>query len=264
MLRDRRETFSWADVSPIATDLRQRLVLSKLGDAKDLDGPLERARPALEEVARRGGDPRFVLTVLATARWRRLRSPGQKFPRWIRDLQRLTGDEELHKLVELGVTPRGQFRPVVEAALRFLQSFPWQDVGLFDTSTTGRKRQNARWVSRRSEQALAVIAWHLKTGTTAKRTDLVLLARLAEAFNLIRSTESPPVDAVKQRLKRIKADYYQKFVIPGMRSGFHDNHRFIAWQSRDAAVKRCGTACFPNAPDDDPWEQNLVRLEPSS
>ncbi len=74
----------------------------------------------------------------------------------------------------------------------------------------------------------------------------------------------PPVDAVKQRLKLIKGDYYQKFAIPGMRSWFHNNHRFIAWQSRDAAVKRCGTACFPNAPDDDPWEQNLVRLEPSS
>jgi hypothetical protein len=89
-----------------------------------------------------------------------------------------------------------------------------------------------------------------------------LLAELAEAFGLIRSDESPPVDAVKQRLKRIKDDYYDKFVIPTMRIGFHDNHRFIAWQSGDAGAKRCGTACFPNSPDDDPWEQNLVKIDP--
>ena len=266
MPRDRTEKFSWSDVSPIATDLRERLVSSKLGDPRELDERLERARPALEQVALRGGDPRFVLMVLGHARWRRLRPPGEKFARWIRDLQRLAGDDELHNVVELGITPKGQFKPIVESAARFLQSFPWQDVGLFDTSTTGRKKENARWVSRRTDGALAVITWHLKTGTTTKKNHLIVLARLAEAFDLIqsRTRESPPLDAVKQRLKRIKSDYYDKFVIPSMRIAFHDNHRFIAWRSADVTVKRCGTACFPNSSADDPWEQSLVRLAPGA
>jgi len=68
------------------------------------------------------------------------------------------------------------------------------------------------------------------------------------------------VEAVKQRLKRIKGDYYEKFVIPSRRSEFHTNHCFVAWRSGEAILRRCGTACFPNAPVEDRWERDYVRV----
>ncbi len=114
-----------------------------------------------------------------------------------------------------------------------------------------------------ADAALAVLAWHVRTGTKARRTDLVLLAKLIEAFDLLRSRsgETPPVEVVKQRLKRIKGnDYYEKFIVPSRRGEFHTNHCFAAWQSGEAVLRRCGTACFPNAPVEDWWDRDLLRV----
>jgi hypothetical protein len=151
----------------------------------------------------------------------------------------------------------------VANTLDFLRSFVWQDEGVFESKTTRWTAETARWRSRGADAALAVLAWHVRTGTKGRRTDLVLLAKLIEAFDLIRSRsgETPPVEAVKQRLKRIKGnDYYEKFVVPSRRGEFHTNHCFAAWQSGEAVLRRCGTACFPNAPVEDWWDRDLLRV----
>ncbi|OGA05225.1 MAG: hypothetical protein A3I00_07745 [Betaproteobacteria bacterium RIFCSPLOWO2_02_FULL_64_12] len=252
MDRDRTSDFSWADLSPIAEDLRERVVRMKLGQPKAFDEALERARPALEKVGRLGGDPRFALAVLVSARWRRLRSPGKRFPRWIRDLERLASDEELAQLLQGSREPRGQLKAAVDDALRHLRSLVWMDDSVFESSSTRRTEETHRWTSRHTDAALAILAWHLRTGTRARQMNAVLLAELADAFNLIRTRggEPPPVEAVEQRLKRIKGDYYEKFAIPRYRRTFHDQHRFLASKSGDAALKRCGTACPENPPPD--------------
>ena len=262
MLRDGNGEISWAELSLFAADLRDRLISHNLGNPGDFDRALDRVRPALEALARQGGDPRFALGVLVSARWRRLRAPGKHFPRWIRTLERLSVADELHRLVHGAQNPRGQLKAAVDDTLQFLRGFVWQDEGIFESTTTRRTEENARWASRRSDEALAVLAWHVRAGTTARRTDLILLASLVEAFDLIRSRsgETPPVEAVKQRLKRIKGDYYQKFVIPRRRSEFHTNHCFVAWQLQQGVLQRCGTACYPNSPPEDWWERHLIRV----
>ncbi len=262
MLRDRTGEISWAELSLFASDLRERLVASKLGGPGEFDRALVQARPALEELLGRGGDPRFALAVLVAARWRRLQSPSADLSKWVRALERLADSDELARLLQGAHEPRGQLMAAVANTLEFLRGFVWQDEGVFESKTTRWTAETARWRSRGADAALAVLAWHLRAGTKARRTDLVLLARLIEAFDLIRSRggETPPVEAVKQRLKRLRGnDYYEKFVIPSRRREFHTNHCFAAWQSGDAVLRRCGTACFPNAPVEDWWERNLVR-----
>ena len=97
MLRDRTGEISWTELSLFAGDLRERVASSKLGNPGEFDRALAGARPALEDLSRLGGDPRFALGVLVAARWRRLRSPGANFPKWIRALERLSGSEELDR-----------------------------------------------------------------------------------------------------------------------------------------------------------------------
>jgi hypothetical protein len=250
MLRDRTGEISSTELSRFVAYLRERVVSSKLGSPGAFDGALARARPPLEELSRRGGDPRFALAVLVAARWRRLRSPGANFPKWIRTLERLAGWDELARLLQGAHDPRGQLMAAVANTLEFLRSFVWQDEGVFGSKTTRWTADTARWRSRGADAALAVLGWHVRVGTKARRTDLVLLARLIEAFDLIRSRsgETPPVEAVTQRLNRLKGnDYYEKFVIPSRRSEFHTHHCFAARQLGEAVLERCGTACFPNA-----------------
>ena len=253
MRRDGTEEILWPDLSPIAADIRERLALATLAKPAEFDTALSRALPALAEVRQRGGDPRFVLGVLVSARWRRLRPPGAKFPQWIRTLKQLAADEELHRLIGTGADPRSQLKAAASDAMRFLESFVWQDEGPFDSITTGRSVESARWASRRTDQAIAVLAWHLQRGVTTRKGYLILLAQLLEAFNLIvsRGGESPPVEAVKQRVKRMKGDYYQKFAIPRYRFMFHENHGFLAQRLRDDRLKQCGTAC-PRQPATQP------------
>jgi len=187
MLRDRTGEISWTELSLFAGDLRERVASSKLGNPGEFDRALAGARPALQDLSRLGGDPRFALGVLVSARWRRLRSPGANFPKWIRALERLSGSEELDRLLQGSQEPRGRLKVAVADALQFLRSFVWQDEGVFESITTRWTEDTARWHSRRADAALAVLAWHVRAGTTARRTDLVLLAKLVEAFDLLRS-----------------------------------------------------------------------------
>jgi hypothetical protein len=255
-LRDRTAEFSWADVSPVAADLRERLVSRNLGNATEFDRAVERARRPLEEVARLGGDPRFVIMVLVSARWRKLRTPGRQFRRWIRALELVATDEELHELLKAQDAPRAQLQAAADDAVQFLKRFVSMDEDIMGGMTTLRTEESRRWSSRWVEHALAVIAWHLKHGTRAKPGAVLrILAEFADAFALIRSRggETPPVEAVQQRLKRIKDDYYTKFAVPTARTSFHDLHRFLAWKSQDAGLARCGSACVPGAISDEPW-----------
>jgi hypothetical protein len=247
MRRDRTGEVDWGDLSLFASDIRERLLADKLATAAEFDAALGRARPALTEVERRGGDPRFVLGVLASARWRRLRSPGARFPQWIKTLKLVAGDDELHRLIGIGQDPRSQLRVAAADAVRFLEGFVWQDAGPFDSVTTRRSVENARWISGRADQAIAVLGWHLRNRVSSRKGYVTVLAELVEAFELIisRRNESPPVEAVKQRMKRMKGDYYQKFVIPRYRLMFHENHMFLSQRFGSEGLKQCGRACFP-------------------
>ncbi len=250
MRRDKTEKISRAEVSLVAAALRERLEHLRRGSGGEVDRILAQARPLLEEVAERGGDPRFVLRVLASARWRRLRPPGTKFPRWIRLLERLARDDELHRLLATNDVPRGALKAASADALAFLKSFTWMDEGPFDSSTTRRDVEGERWRSQHVRRAAAVLNWHLREGTSGRYDRVHLLARLLTAFGLVqsRTAEAAPVETVRKRLQRIEGDYYERFAIPVERITFHEFHQLLAVEQPDSPLGRCGTACPPSSP----------------
>lgn len=238
-------------MSPFVGDIRERLQTLKPDAVSEFNQDLDSARPDLERLARWGGDPRFALCVLAGARWRRLRAPGEQFPSWIRTLSRLARDEELYRLLGRPETPRGRLREAVGDALGFLQSFVWQDAGIFESRTTRRHREGPRGVSHHVERAAAVLFWHLKRGTSGRFDRVTMLTNLLLGFRLIRASDRDalPVERVKKRLQRLDSGYYDKFVIPTERVFFHELHIALSEEAEPSKPLRCGTACSGSTPE---------------
>ncbi len=126
--RDRTTKFSWAELSSLLTYLRQEVEEVRAEAGRGFDEALIKIRKPLERLAAHGGDPRFALVALVSARWRSVRSPGADIERGRRLLGRLAAEAELLKLLEGTVAPH--FKSAVEESLKFLKSFPWQDRGV--------------------------------------------------------------------------------------------------------------------------------------
>ena len=237
--RDKTLVISWEDLSPFVTDIHERLKLAGLGSrgVGELDVTLVHARPALEELARHGGDPRFALYVLATARWRRLSPHEPRAPAWRKALEALEGDEALHRQLQHREAPRARLRAALGDALDFLRTLGWQDEGLFDSRRTRKTAGGPRWAGRHMDRAAAVLKWHVHTGTNGRWDRLAWLARMLQTFGLIApfGGDPVPVERVKKRLQRLDTGYVTKFVIPDGRIFFHTLHTDLG--------AGCGSAC---------------------
>lgn len=239
-----------AQLPAFADDICERLELFWIGGAADCRRLLGVIRPYLEGLAGRGGDPRFALGVMAGARWRRLRPPGERFPEWIRMLDRLSGQDDLYRLIGQPKEARAHLRGAVTDALAFLRAFGWQDEGIFESRGTRAQRKTPRWGSRHTDRATAVLHWHLRNGTQGRWDRLSLLASLLQGFEFIKagSGEDVPVESVKKRVQRLDQDYFLRFVIPIERLSFHEWHTHLGKETGQADLERCGTACVPAAP----------------
>lgn len=248
--RDRSRSFSWADLSSLASYLRQEVEDVRVGAGRGFSESLTKIRHPLERLAAHGGDPRFALVVLVSARWRSVRSPGADVQRGRRLLERLAADAELLKLLR-GVAP--ELKRTAEESLKFLKSFSWQDRGVFDSWGTGWQHADRRRESSHATRAAAVLDWHLRLGTTGRWHRRALLAQLLDGAGLLRYRHAgDAVEQVNRRLGRIKDDYYDKFAVPTARLIFHDIHRGLGITLDDASLRRCGTACPEFDPPDDP------------
>lgn len=259
--RDRTTNFSWAEMSSLLAYLRQEVEAIRAGSGRAFDDALTKIRKPLERLAGHGGDPRFVMVTLVSARWRSVRSPGRDIERGRRLLKRLASDAEVLKLLE-GVTP--QLKSSVEQGLKFLEGFRWQDRGPFDSWGTRWQHADRRRESAHLTRAAAVLDWHLRRGTSGRWHRRELLAQLLDGMGLLRYRRGGfPVEQVNRRLGRIKDDYYQRFAVPAARLSFHDIHRTLAITLDDAMLRRCGPACPEIDPPDDPLSQGRLLQEPA-
>jgi hypothetical protein len=260
--RDRTTKFSSAELSSLLTYLRQEVEEVRVGAGRGFDEALTRIRKPLERLAAHGGDPRFALVALVSARWRSVRSPGADIERGRRLLERLAAEAELLKFLEGAVAPH--FTSAIEESLKFLKSFPWQDRGIFDSSGTRWQHADRRRESSHVTRVAAVLDWHLRRGTTGRWHRRALVAQLLDGVALLRYRRGgDPVEQVNRRLGRIKDDYYQKFAVPAARLMFHDIHRSLAITLGDVSLRRCGTACPEFDPPDDPLSRGKLFLEPA-
>ncbi len=260
--RDRSKEFSWAEMSSLLPYLRQEMEDVRVGAGRGFDEALAKIRKPLERLAAHGGDPRFALVELVSARWRRVRSPGREIPRWVRLLERVAAEEELLKLVERMAA--SQLKSAVDKSLTFLKSVVWQDQGVFDSRGTRWQHADRRRESSHVTRVAAVLDWHLRRGTTGRWHRRALVAQLLDGVGLLRYRRGgDPLEQVNRRLGRIKDDYYQKFAVPTARQTFHDIHRSLAITLDDAALRRCGTACPEFDPPDDPLSRGKLFVEPA-
>ncbi len=267
MPRDRSRAAGPGDLSPLATYLRDEVEALRKGAGEEFDHALERAHTTLETIRAHGGDPRFVLCVLTSARWRRLRPLGPEFGRWTRLLGQLLKEPALHTLLATEQAPRGTLKQVAEDALAFLQSFHWQDEGILDSRGTGFVAAHKRRASVHLDRAVGALAWHLREGTTGTFDRRVTLAELITAFWPVRRKGSTGIDPiafelVKKRLQRSDKAFNQRFVVSFERVKFHDVHRFLAITLDDQRLMPCGTACPSGSDDpDDPLSQGKIFTE---
>lgn len=260
--RDRSTKFSWAEMSSLLPYLWQEVEEVRAGAGRGFDEALAKIRKPLERLAAHGGDPRFALVALVSARWRSVRSPGADIERGRRLLERLAADAELLKLLEGAVAPH--FKSSVEESLKFLKSFSWQDRGVFDSHGTRWQHADRRRESSHVTRVAALLDWHFRLGTTGRWHRRALVAQLLDGVGLLRYRRGgDPVEQVNRRLGRIKDDYYQKFAVPAARLMFHDIHRSLAITLDDAALRRCGTACPEFDPPDDPLSRGKLLIEPA-
>jgi hypothetical protein len=249
------------------TYLRDEVDALRKGAGKEFEDALERAHPTLEAIRAHGGDPRFVLCVLTSARWRRLRPLGPEFGRWTRLLGQLLREPALHTLLATEREPRGRLKQAAEDALAFLQSFHWQDEGILDSRGTGLVTAHKRRASLHLDRVVGVLAWHLREGTTGTFDRLVTLSELVAAFWPLRRKGSSGIDPiafdlVKKRLQRSDKDYDRRFVVTVERVKFHNLHRFLAITLDDQRLTPCGTACPPGRDDpDDPLSRGKILIE---
>jgi hypothetical protein len=265
--RDRSRATGLAEMSPLVTYLREEVEALQKGAGKEFDDALARAHPTLETIHAHGGDPRFVLCVLTSARWRRLRPLGAEFGRWTRLLGQLLGEPALHTLLATEQAPRGMLRQAAKDALDFLQTFHWQDEGILDSRGTGFVTAHKRRASFHLGQVLGVLIWHLREGTTGNFDRLVTLAELVGAFWPVRRSgwrgDDPiPFELVKKRLQRSDKEFSRRFVVTVERVRFHDLHRFLAITLDDQRLTPCGTACQVGIDDrDDPLSTVKIFIE---
>jgi hypothetical protein len=163
-------------------------------------------------------------------------------PAWRTALEALEGDEALHGLLQHREAPRAQLRAAIGDALEFLQTFGWQDEGLFDSRLTRKTAGGPRWEGRHMDRAAAVLKWHVHTGTRGRWDRLAWLARMLQTFGLIAPSGTDPVlvERVKKRLQRLDIGFVTQFVIPEARLFFHTLHT-------DLGVG-CGSACPAPSP----------------
>ena len=268
MPRDRPREASGDELSPLATYLRDEVDALRKGAGKEFEHALERAHPTLETIHGHGGDPRFVLCVLASARWRRLRPLGPEFGRWARLLGQLLREPALHTLLATEQAPRGTLKQAAEDALAFLQGFHWQDEGILDSRGTRFITAHKRRASLHLDRVVGVVAWHLREGTTGTFDRRVTLAELIAAFWPVRRRRSKigvdPIafELVKKRLQRSDKDFNRRFVVTVERVKFHDLHRFLAITLGDQRLAPCGTACPPGGDGpDDPLAHGKILME---
>lgn len=164
MPRDRTRASGLAEMSPLVTYLREEVDAQEKGAGTEFDQALARAKAMLETLQAHGGDPRFVLCVLTSARWRRLRPLGAEFGRWTRLLGQLLGELELHQLLATEQAPRGTLKQAAEDARAFLQSFHWQDEGILDSRGTGLVTAHKRRASLHLNRAAGVLTRRVLAG----------------------------------------------------------------------------------------------------
>ena len=267
MPRDRSRAAGLGELSPLVPYLRDEVEVLRKGAGQEFERALERAHITLETIRDHGGDPRFVLCVLTSARWRRLRPLGPEFGRWTRLLGQLLKEPALHTLLGTDQAPRGMLKQAAEDALAFLQSFHWQNEGILDSRGTSLITAHKRRASFHLDRAVGVLAWHLREGTTGNFNRLETLAELVAAFWPVRRKGSNGVDPiafelVKKRLQRSDKDFNRRFVVTFERVKFHDLHRFLAITLDDQRLTPCGTACPPGRDDpDDPLSQGKIFIE---
>jgi hypothetical protein len=265
--RDRSGAAGLGDLSPLVTYLRDEVDALRKGAGKEFEHALERAKTTLETIRTHGGDPRFVLCVLTSARWRRLRPLGPEFGRWTRLLGQLLRESALQTLLATDRAPRGALKQAAEDALAFLQGFHWQDEGILDSRGTGFVTAHKRRASFHLDRVVGVLAWHLREGTTGTFDRLVTLAELVAALWPVRRKGSKDIDPiafelVKKRLQRSDKDFNRRFVVTFERVKFHDLHRFLAITLDEQSLTPCGTACPPGRDDpDDPLSSGRILIE---
>jgi hypothetical protein len=208
----------------------------------------------LERLRKLGGDPNFALFTLTDYRWRRikpLRAPRDR-NRLLRALRLLLEDqgEWSEQLRTLGGSEWKAIGPVLRQALTNLESFRPVEESVFKTSGTRYDYETPGLLSDRATTCLVVLHWHVQQASGKRRTDLVLLGGLMDAFGLIpRSRAKPSADParwVEKRLERAAKkddhghspqEFTQKFVVFPLVMAYHDVH--------ESAGLACGSGCRP-------------------
>lgn len=214
----------------------------------------EEVASRLERLRKLGGDPNFVLFTLTDCRWRRIKplpAPRDR-NRLLRALRLLLEGqgEWSERLRTLGGREWKVIEPVLRQALTNLESFHPVEESVFKASGTRYEYETPGLLSDRATTCLLVLDWHVRQATGRRRTDLVLLGGLMDAFGLIRrSRPTPSADRarwVEKRLERAAKkddhghspqEFTLKFVVFPLVMAYHDVH--------ESASLACGSGCRP-------------------
>ncbi len=214
----------------------------------------EEVRAALGKLQRLGGDPYFVLFVLAHFRWRRIKplpAPRER-NRVLRALRLLLEGqgEWCDRLRVLGGDEWKDVERILRSALTSLESFHPVDESVFESRGTRHEYETPRALSDHAATCLLVLDWHVRQATGSRRTNRILLGSVMDAFGLIRrspeATSADPGRWVEKRLERATKkdkhghsprEFAEKFVVSPLVLFYHDVHTWGGFG--------CGSACRP-------------------
>lgn len=193
------------ELSSFERYVRKRLGREKSSWPREWDRCLEEARPALDELRRKGGDDRFALFVLANYRWRRIVPIA---PRWERtalmaQIDRLLGNQSAwfqHMRQSGGEAWKVAEEELRRARSRLLSMQP-HEMSAFEATHTSSVVEGPRWEGDHSYTCLWVLDWHLKQVPGLRRIRRRLLGDLLFPFGFLGRSRNT-VLLVAQRLRR--------------------------------------------------------------
>lgn len=209
---------------------------------EEFEDTVAHARPSLTKCQAVGGDSRFALMCLTNARWRRLilASPLKERDQVMKCLDRLLGDGTWQDMI------RGEIGPHWPACLMRARGVVCarvgMDEGVFDGVGTRLKKRGAHNRTHHASEAVWLLDQHLKEVTGRRRSNLVLLAELLNAFDLPRGAEVGP-RWVEKRLELSGKKGIRPSLVTA-RETYHAAHQCATlFLGKPAAEDVCGKAC---------------------
>ncbi len=231
------------EMSPFDQYVRDRLGTKNAAWPREWDGCLEEARPALEELRRKGGDDRFALFVLANYRWRQVVPLGSLREResLIHQIDQLLGNQSVwFRYVQQ--SGREAWKAAEEelrsAKSRLLAIHP-HDMSAFEATHTDWMTEGPHWQSNHSYTCLWALHWHLQQIPGVRRIRRRLLAGLLFPFGFLGHSRDPEL-LVAQRLRRNPRSrkenrFIRNFTLAHLIRMYHHAHR--------EAKGECGPVC---------------------